>query len=297
MTGLVLLLGGGIGLGIYLLIRALIPPQPALGAALDRLTGATVPLEAAEALAPQGIEERVGRWVERMAAHVPMLVLPQRDLAVIGWSSRRFYGQKGMAALLGFVFPIVVSLFALVLGFGLPFVATIGLMLVLAVVFFFLPDLEVRQRAAKQRLLYAKALAAYIDFVALSRIGGASATQAMRDAAHVGDSDLFLRIRQVIERSRLRGTNAWGDMRELADELGVKELHEIADIVRLSGEEGASIWENLRAHAHSMRNAQLRTEQGAANARSEAMAMPLAVLALAFIGLLLAPSILKILAS
>lgn len=293
MTPLVLLLGAGIGTGLYLIIRALAPAQPALPAALDRLT-ATPTIEQDLAAPPHGLEERLGAWAERATAQLPMIVTPERDLALIGWSTRKFYGQKAMAALAGLLFPVIMSIIAYLAQFTFPIPLTIGAMLLLAAVFFFLPDIEVRQRAATQRTHYKRIIAAYVDFVALSRIGGASATQAMSDAARVGDNELFLRIQQMIERSRLRGTSAWNDLRELGDELGVKELHEIADIVRLSGEEGASIWENLRSHAHSMRNAQLRTEQGAANARSESMALPLAILAFAFIGLLITPSLLTL---
>lgn len=236
-------------------------------------------------------------WAERVVAQLPMLVTPDRDLALIGWSSRKFYGQKALAALVGFAFPAVMSLAAYLAQISIPIPMTLGVMLILAVLFFFLPDIEVRQRAAAQRTHYRRIIAAYVDFVALSRIAGASATQAMSDAARVGDNELFVRIQQMIERSRLRGTSAWGDLRELGDEIGVKELHEIADIVRLSGEEGASIWENLRSHAHSMRNAQLRTEQGAANARSESMTIPLTVLVFAFVGMLLTPSLLSLVSS
>lgn len=293
MTPLILLLGGGIGAGLYLIIRALTPVQPALSAAIDRLSTTAV-VDQQPTLPPQGLEERLGAWAERATAQLPMIVTPERDLALIGWSTRKFYGQKAMASLVGFLFPVIMSVIAYLGQFILPIPLTIGAMLLLAAVFFFLPDLELRQRAAAQRTHYRRIIAAYVDFVALSRIGGASATQAMSDAARVGDNELFVRIQQMIERSRLRGTSAWNDLRELGDELGVRELHEIADIVRLSGEEGASIWENLRSHAHSMRNAQLRTEQGAANARSESMALPLAVLAFAFIGLLIAPSLLTL---
>lgn len=298
MTGLVLLLGAIAGAGVYLLIRAAIPTQPALGAALERLSSsAPLPSSSTPDLPEQGLEERFGAWVERTVAQIPGIITPHKDLALIGWSPAKFYGQKGLASLAGLLFPPAITAIAFVAQIPLPIPLTVGLMLVLAAGFFFIPDLEVRQRAARQRTHYSKVLAAYIDFVALARIGGASASQAMRDAALIGDNELFLRIRQLIERSRLRGTNAWNDLRELGDELGVKELHEIADIIRLSGEEGASIWENLRAHARSMRNAQLRTEQGSANARSESLSMPVAVLAFAFIGLLIAPALLGLVSS
>ena len=290
---LIMLLGAGIGAGLYLVIRALAPSQPALPAALDHLSTSTTTLSH-ETPRPRGLEETLGAWAEQAIANVPMLVVPERDLALLDWSSRKYFGQKAMGALAGLLFPVVLSSISYILDIPLPFPMTVSAMLLLATGFFFLPDLEVRQRAAKQRVFYRKVLAAYVDFVALARMGGATPTQAMRDAAEVGDTPLFRRIEQLIERSRLRGTSAWNDLRELGDELGIRELHEIADIIRLSGDEGASIWDNLRSHAQSMRNAQLRTEQGAANAKSESMSVPIAVLAAAFLGLLLTPSLLTL---
>lgn len=295
MTPLILLLGGAGGAGIYLLIHALTPPQPALPAALERL--ATEPTTPSGSLPPQGLEERLGSWTERMATQLPLIVTPDRDLSLIGWSTRRFYGDKAKAALAGLLFPPVMTVIAYMAQFPLPIPLTVGSMFLLAALFFFVPDIEVRQRASKRRSHYRRIIAAYVDFVALARIGGAAATQAMRDAAAVGNNELFTRIQQMIERSRLRGTSAWSDLRELGDEIDVKELHEIADIVRLSGEEGASIWDNLRSHAHSMRNAQLRKDQAGANARSESMSLPLTVLTFAFIGLLLTPSLLTLVSS
>ncbi|MDU1203724.1 MAG: hypothetical protein E7A06_12360 [Clostridiales bacterium] len=296
MTPLALILGSLAGAGLYLLIRAALPAQPALSAALENLTNTNDATALTKAPAI-GLEDHLGMWTERLATQLPGVVAPHKDLAVINWSSRKFYAQKGTAALLGLLFPVIITCFTFIFGISFPFPLTVGMSLILAVVFFFLPDIEVRQRAAKQRMHYAKVTAAYVDFVALSRLGGAAATQAMRDAALVGDNELFLRIRQMVERSRLRGTSAWGDMKELGEELGVKELNEIADIMRLSGEEGASIWNNLRSHARSMRNAHLRDEQGNANVASERMTLPLVVLATAFIGLLLTPSLLTLITS
>lgn len=200
MMPLVLLLGAGIGAGIYLALRALIPTQPALAAALDRLSTTHVPTQSPQ-LPPRGLEERLGAWAEQATARLPGVVTPDRDLALIGWTTRKFYGQKAMASLAGLLFPLIMGTLAYMSGLPAPIPLTVGAMLILAAIFFFLPDLEVRQRAATQRTHYRRIIAAYVDFVALSRIGGASATQAMSDAAAVGDNELFHRIQQLIERS------------------------------------------------------------------------------------------------
>lgn len=295
LTPLILLVGALVGAGVYVLVRALIPTQPSLAAAVDHLT--TTPQETSRALdaPPEGLEERLGSWAERALTQLPLIVTPRRDLALIGWSTRTFYGKKVKAALSGFAMPVIFTAVAYLLQFQLPIIGSVGAMLVLGVVFFFLPDLEVRQKASEERQHYSKVLASYVDFVALARSGGAGPAQAMTEAASIGDHELFIRIRQLIERSRLRGTDSWNDLRELGEEIGVHDLNEIADIIRLSGEEGASIKENLHARARSMRNAQLRDEQSAANAQSERLAAPVAMLAITFIALLIAPALLNLL--
>lgn len=294
MTPIVLLVGATLGAGLFVLIRAAMPAQPALSSAVERLTAAPDAAQSPDA-EPEGFEERLGAWAERTLTQLPLIITPRRDLALIGWTSRTFYGKKAKAALFGLSLPAILSALAYIAQIPLPVIGSVGAMLVLALVFFLLPDLEVRQRATEERQHYSKVLASYVDFVALSRNGGAGPAQAMTEAASIGDHELFARIRQLIERSRLRGTDAWNDLRDLGEEIGVNDLNEIADIIRLSGEEGASIKDNLHARARSMRNAQLRDEQGVANARSEGMVAPLAILAVTFIALLITPSILNLL--
>lgn len=294
MTPFILIVGATIGAGLFVLIRASVPSQPALPSAVDRLTASPEAAQAPDS-EPEGLEERIGAWAERTLTQLPLIVTPRRDLALIGWSARTFYGKKAKLALIGLATPAVISALATVAQLSLPVIGSVGAMPLLALVFFFLPDLEVRQRAAEQRQHYSTVLASYVDFVALAREGGAGPAQAMTEAASIGDHELFARIRQLIERSRMRGTDAWSDLRELGEEIGVNDLNEIAGIIRLSGEEGASIKDNLHAHARGMRNAQLRSEQGAANARSEGMVAPLATLAISFLILLITPALLNLL--
>ena len=80
----------------------------------------------------------------------------------------------------------------------------------------------------------------------------------------------------------------------LADELGVPELADLADIMRLSGEEGAQVYATLRARSSAMRTAILTGEQGKANEVSERMVVPGSLLGVVFIALLLTPALLRL---
>ena len=96
-------------------------------------------------------------------------------------------------------------------------------------------------------------------------------------------------------RAQLTGTSPWQGLAQLAAELRVPELGDVADIMRLSGEDGAAVYATLRARAASLRSALLTDAAAEANAASEHMIMPVAVLGVAFMALLGYPAFSRIL--
>lgn len=290
-----ILVGFMSGLGVFLIIRQLLPSQPDLSDAIERLSSkqlAKQQLELEEQISP--FKRYIASLSEKITSIFPKLAAPETDLALIGETRNSFYADKGIYALLGLSAPILLALPSIALGVPFPITITVGLCLITAVGFFFIPDIQTRQKAAQMRDNYIQVIAAFIDFVALSRLGGAGPTQSMKEASEVGEHPLFIQIKQLIERSRYRGTSPWNDLHELGKELDLKQLSELADIIKLSGEDGASIWKNLRAHAKSMRNSKLRDEQGKNNAKSEVLAMPLTLLAISFVALIIGPALLNI---
>ena len=158
---------------------------------------------------------------------------------------------------------------------------------------FFVPNYNVIDDAKKARLEFARALGAYIDLVALERNNGSGVRQAMEAAALVGDSWVFTRLSEELTRSRWSGQPPWDALHTLADELGLPELDDFADIMRLSGEEGASVYSHLRARSAAMRTAMLNDEVAEANAVGERMTIPGSLLGVVFMALLVAPSLLR----
>ena len=129
--------------------------------------------------------------------------------------------------------------------------------------------------------------------LALERNNGSGVRQAMESAAEVGDSWVFTRLSEELTRSRWSGQPPWDALHALADELGLPELDDFADIMRLSGEEGASVYTNLRARSAAMRTAMLNDEIAEANAVGERMTIPGSLLGVIFMALLVAPSLLR----
>ena len=75
---------------------------------------------------------------------------------------------------------------------------------------------------------------------------------------------------------------------------GDADLQDLADIMRLSSEDGAEVYAQLRARSASMRSAMLNAQKAQANEVSERMTLPMAVLGMIFLIILIAPSMLRL---
>lgn len=205
----------------------------------------------------------------------------------------RYYGQKVLYALLGLLIPPLLSVFFTLIGLQLPLLIPVAASLGLAAFMFLMPDLTVREEAARARIEFTRALVAYIDLVALERNSGAGTRQAMESAATVGDSRPFQRLSEELARSQFSGESSWDAFRTLATELTLPELNDLADIMRLSGEHGAQVYDNLRARAGAMRDATLKADLAEANATGERMTIPMSMLGVVFMAILVAPGLLR----
>jgi hypothetical protein len=293
-TGLQLALAAGalLALGLVLLVARLMPAEPDLADALNRLTPSRGHAAAADPGATTG-KERIGVWAMRALPSALWVRTPKRELALLRIPLARFYGDKITFAFLGLLIPPLLAFFFDVIGLGFPIgipaMASVGL----ACVMFFLPNYNAVDDARRARLEFSRALGAYIDLVALERNSGIGVRQAMESAAEVGDSWVFTRLSEELSRSRWSGLPPWDALHALSEELGLPELDDFADIMRLSGEEGAAVYKTLRARSAAMRAAMLNDEIAEANAIGERMTIPGSLLGVTFMALLVAPSLLR----
>ena len=283
------------GGALMLIVRELTPSHPRLGDALSTidsgdpfaaLTRTTPPS------APKG-RERVGAWLERHQAQIPLLRIPRRDLDLIGQTPREYLTAKGLCAAIGFALPNVIGVFASLIGIGLPFVLPFAASLVLAVVFWLLPDADVAARAARAREAFATAAVSYLRLVAIQRLGSSGVVTSMEESARVSDAWMFQRIREALAAARYSGLTAWDAIEQLSTQLDVSELKEIADITRQS-ESGAAINANLMARAASMRDRMLSREHTAAARAVTGMVAPTSLLFGLFMVTVLYPAVMKI---
>lgn len=307
MTGAQLaLIGSGavLGLGVFLLLRALLViEQPQLADALARLDGRAPLLRPGPVRSVAAEEDgwpraagRPGVWlVGRLVA--AGVRIPGQELTLIGWTPEGFLLRKVGLAAVGLVFVPGLAAMLTVIGTPLPVLVPAAGSLVLAAGLFFAPDLIARDQAAEARGQMRRALCSYLDLVSLRRDASEGPTIALERAAALGDGWVFRRLRGALITARMAGEQPWDGLRRLAEDTGVSELGDVADIAAIAAVEGASIAPTLRARAESLRMELLTEEEAAANTSSEKLTAPVALLSIAFLLLFIYPALSTLMAS
>jgi tight adherence protein C len=263
---IIVLAGAGAGFGLFLILREFAPGVPALGPALRQLHAPTP---------DGGTRANAAGPLDVMGSR---LRIPHRELALIGYSTERYVTEKVGFPVLGLLFPPVFSLLLTVSGIRLGVIipATVGL--ILAVVFFFLVDVSVRQKAAEAREEFSRHVAVYLDLIALELAASRGPTEALERAAAVGGGWVARRIRETLQNSRLRLEPPWEGLRQVAAEIGVPDLGDVGDIMTLSGDEGAQVYDTLRSRAESLRASILAKEEERANTATTVLYIPTSLL-------------------
>ncbi|MEV6683925.1 type II secretion system F family protein [Streptomyces sp. NPDC051130] len=286
-----ILSGAAIGGGSALLIREVLRPAPALGPALRRLNQPAPPPAAATGDPGADRDKRWGQWLVERLADAPFVRIPYKDLALTGTTPARFLLQKVALAGAGLLLPPLSTIPLLLLGVPLYLPAIVGILA--AVLLWFAPDLALRDKAKRARAEFAHAMAAYLDLVALRRAGNVSAEQAMEQAAQVGQGWAFHRIRGALARSRVDKVPHWESLAHLTAELDLPVLDDLAAIMRQSADDGASVYATLRSRARNLRTELLAAQAADANANSEKMTAPGALMAVLVMLLIAFPGVLR----
>jgi tight adherence protein C len=290
----IVLLGGGVGLGLLITGIGLWPSKPTLGSSLAPLRArAGAPGGAAQAT---GWRSEVGRNVADLLTLIGVRFGPIRpDLAITGKSIEWLCAEKllGVVGML-LIVPAASAVLGLV-GVDLPFQLTVGAMVLLAAIAFFLPDRNLKEEAGKRRRSFRHATSAYLDLVAISLAGGAAAEEALRAALAHGEGWAFDRLRNALRDAQLAGTSPWEALGALGEEINVRELVELASSVSLAGTEGATIRRSLVEKAASSRNHQLAEAETESATATDRMILPLVLLLFGFILFILYPSFTRVL--
>lgn len=239
-----------------------------------------------------------GAWMaQRLAERGVAYTSLRQDLALTGGSMEATLGRKLLAFTAGFV---VVAGTAVALrvaaGVATPPAVVTAAALVVGAGFAFLPDVEARREASRKRREFRRALAAYLDLVALEMAGSAAPTEALPNAARVGGGWSMALLRETLWRASLSGQDQWDALTELGARIGVPELRDLGALVRLVGRDGARIRQTLTARATTMRRKELAEAEGEAGEKDQSMRLAQILIGFGFIVFLTYPAVINVLA-
>ena len=270
-----------IAAGITLMVRGLLGVTPSLDSVVDDLRRPrnAVPL-------PSSASQRIAARLAGAGS-----VERDADLAVCDRSVDWFVQQRiiwsAMGALPG------LCLFALS-SWGLAAFFPGPLLLlgsgVGVVVGWFYARVDLSSDGELARRVFRHTLAAYLELVTILMSGGAGVETAMFDAAALGKGSAFQHLRSALSSSQARREAPWLALGRLGQRLRIAELEELEASMTLAGG-GAHVRESLEAKAAAIRLKDLAAIESEAQARSETMVLPVALMFAGFLVLIGYPAL------
>jgi pilus assembly protein TadC len=292
----VLVSGAVIGLGVFLLVVALIPRRLSLARQLAAFDADVRSASRARPPRVDGRESQIGR---RVGAGIARFCAEQgwefgslrANLSLVGKSFESYLATKLLLAIFGLlVGPLLLTVLSLG-GIQLPFAVPLWAGLALAAVFFFLPDLELKQKVDRRRRDFRHAIGAFLDLVAMNLAGGRGVPEALMSASEIGSGWAMWRIRDALTNARIIGQTPWQALGALGEEVRIDELRDLSAALSLVAEDGAKVRESLATRAASLRRRELAELQGQAGERSQSMLVAQMLLAVAFLVFLVYPAV------
>jgi tight adherence protein C len=296
MSGTGLVIGAFTGLALFLLIFALMPRRVSLSRRIAWFDEGRAPAARVASHPGDGKESalsmRLGTALAKFCAEQGWEFRSLRsNLALVGKSLENYLASKILLAVFGLIFPPLLLAGISLVGIHLSVFVPIWAALVFAVIFFFLPDLEIRQEVEKRRRDFRHAIGAFLDLVAMNLSGGRGVPEALMAASEIGNGWAFWRIRDALSNARISGQTPWQALGVLGEEVQVNELKDLASALSLVAEDGAKVRESLTARATSLRRRELADLEGQAGEKSQSMLIAQMFLVLAFLIFLMYPAV------
>ncbi len=282
---LVVLLGALTGLGCVGVVRGVrtVPPSlESIAAAMNRpvstrsreLESDTVPMRAGRAALAWG--DRTG-----LTAHPRWLAL-RPSLAITNETAEGLAAKTlvcGGAALLA---PPLVWLLVRSIGFSLPPAFVLVLAMIAVPTGGLVPVAALVRRARLRRRHFRTVIGSFVDLVVLGLAGGVGVEGALFAASQVSADWAARRMARSLSRARDAGQSPWTALGQLGEEIGVSELVELSSTLELAGTEGARIRQSLSARAVALRRHEQAEAESEANATTERLFLPGALLLMGF---------------
>ena len=217
------------------------------------------------------------------------------DLRIVGIPAEEHLAHRVSVAAVGLLWAPVSAALMTAAGVTVPAPLTLWVSIALAPAGFFVPAVELRARAARQRRSFRHALSSFLDLVSVALAGGKGVEGALNDAATTGDGWPFRELRAGLADARLHGDAPWTGLARLGVELDIPELGELAASAALAGSEGARVRASVAAKAKALRVRVLADVETAAQSASERMSLPIVLLLLGFVLFLGFPAVTQVL--
>ena len=213
------------------------------------------------------------------------------SLALVDQSFESYLAKKVLLGVLGLLIVPIALAAASVAGLRVPVFFPVWGALTIAVVFFLLPDVELKQQVKRCRRDFRHAIGAFLDLVAMNLSGGRGVPEALMSASEIGTGSAMWRIREALVNARITGQTPWQALGALGDEVKIDELRDLAAALSLVAEDGAKVRESLVTRAVSLRRRELADLQGEAGERSQSMLVAQMLLCAAFLVFLIYPAV------
>jgi hypothetical protein len=275
----------GLGcVGFFASVRVKRPSLEMVAAAMDRPVSANVDgLRQQTGMAVQAGRSVVG-WIDAssLSSHPtwraihPALAISGESLDVL--AAKVLIG--GGAGVLG---PLLLWVGMELMGFTVSPIATVLLAVVAGPVGASLPVFDLMSRARDRRRHFRFVIGSFVDLVVLSLAGGVGIEGALFAASTVTNDWASSRMAKSLSRARDGGEAPWSGLSHLGLEIGVPELVELSATLELAGTEGARVRQSLSARASALRRHEQADAESSANAMTERLFLPGALLLFGFL--------------
>lgn len=294
--------GAVAGLGLFVLIWSLIPRRASLARQLAAFDAGPTPAVSRAPRAPTGSQSEVSL---RLGAAVAAFCSRQgwefpsvrRSLSLTGKSFESYVAEKILLTLMGLIFVPLLAVLAGLAGLSVPLIFPVWAGLLMAGLFFLLPDAELKRKASARRRDFRHAVGAFLDLVAMNLSGGRGVPEALMAASEIGSGWAMWRIKDALRSARITGQTPWQALGTLGEEVGVDELKDLSAALGLVAEDGAKVRESLTARAASLRRREISELEGKAGERSQSMLIAQMLLCVAFLLFILYPAVSAVLAT
>jgi Flp pilus assembly protein TadB len=293
VISLVVFVGVLAGLGSLGVIRGLYDAPPsleALAATLDRTLELDVGPSTGPGTMPNGPGhlERFGAAILARFERSPLAGQPRwsgvvASLAVTGDTAERLASKVVVAGVIGLLGPPVLWLAALSTTSALPAGVAIAVGLLAAPLCAGVPFMTLAERAKVRRRHFRVVVGSFVDLVVLSLAGGVGIEGALLTASQMSSDWAFDQMGRVLQQARDTGESPWRALGRLGQRFAVPELEELSTSLQLAGTEGAKIRQSLSARAASLRRHEQAEAESAANAMTERLFLPGALLLIGFL--------------